>query len=107
MDEILDSAIAYSNLRAFYEEVLLGDNVLRLAFSFRAYAAVLKDFCFTVLQKVVHEEKIVREQSGYFIQEKKKRKKIRPVDVLYGFAWKFIFISLQFRRSNIYVVNVI
>ena len=56
VSEILDSARCYFHLRAFHEEVLSGENALKISFSFRAYAAALRDMCLTVLQKILAEE---------------------------------------------------
>jgi hypothetical protein len=42
--------------------VFLDGNVLKVSFSYQAYAAVLKDLCQSVLLKVVEEENRVKEQ---------------------------------------------
>jgi len=74
MDEILNSVMKYFHLRAFFEQVLSGDNVLKIAFSYQSYAAVLKDLCAEVLQKVVDEEDIVKQQGIISFVASQKRK---------------------------------
>ena len=63
IEDILESAVKYFHLQSYYKEVFWGDNVLKVAFSYQAYAAMLKDFCDTVLRKIVDEENVVKQQS--------------------------------------------
>lgn len=60
MNELIDTAAKYHELRSFTDEVFT--DILQMPFTFQAYASVLRNICDPFRQKVVEMEQIVQKQ---------------------------------------------
>lgn len=66
LNDALDTAMKYHDLRSFNEEIF-NDNISQLPFTYQAYASILRDICRLFLDEIVRLEKIVQKEGEIYI----------------------------------------